>query len=96
MSAVIALLGVKGLYLLFLWLASAIAASWLSDRKGYGERPGLATGMLLTFIGVIVWLVWPAKPASRWKVQGALPFMKGTGETVAQARARGVEEDSSS
>ena len=23
---------------------SAIAASWLSDRKGYGEKPGLASG----------------------------------------------------
>jgi hypothetical protein len=93
MSSYFALLGATGLYLLFIWLASAIAASWLSDRKGYGERPGLATGMLLTFIGVIVWILWPPKPASRWTVQGPLPFMKGTGETVAQARARGVEDD---
>jgi hypothetical protein len=94
---VFGLLGATGLYLLFIWLASAIAASWLSDRKGYGEKPGLATGMLLSVIGVIVWLFWPPKPASRWKVQGALPFGGGgTGETVAQARARGVDEDSDS
>jgi hypothetical protein len=88
-----ALLGVTGLYLLFLWLASAIAASWLSDRKGYGERPGLATGMLLTIFGVIVWLLWPAKPASRWKVQGAIPRRGGSSETVASARARGVGDE---
>jgi hypothetical protein len=89
MTGVIALLGAKGLLLLFLWLASAIVASWLSDRKGYGERPGLATGLLLSAIGVVVWLVWPAKPASRWKVQGPIP-RRGGGETVAEARARGV------
>src|SRR4030095_4195606 len=34
MTTVIALLGAKGLYLLFLWLASAIAASWLSAPQG--------------------------------------------------------------
>jgi hypothetical protein len=89
---VFALLGTKALYLLFLWLASAIASSWLSDRKGYGERPGLATGLLLSFIGVIVWLVWPAKPASKWKIQGPLP-RRGRQETVAEARARGVGDE---
>jgi hypothetical protein len=83
---VLGLLGVKSLYLLFIWLASAIAASWLSDRKGYGERVGLAFGLLLSFVGVVVWLVWPARPDSRWKLQG--PFGRGGGETVAEARAR--------
>jgi hypothetical protein len=89
---VFALLGTKALYLLFIWLASAIASSWLSDRKGYGERPGLATGLLLSFIGVIVWLVWPAKPASKWKIQGPIP-RRGRQETVAKARARGVGDE---
>ena len=84
---VFALIGATALYLLFIWLASAIAASWLSDRKGYGERAGLATGLLLSAIGVIVWLVWPARPASRWKVQGPIP-RRGKGETVAAARAK--------
>jgi hypothetical protein len=70
---VFALIGADALYLLFIWLASAIAASWLSDRKGYGERAGLATGLLLSAIGVIVWLVWPARQDSRWKVQGVIP-----------------------
>ena len=47
-----ALLGATGLYLLFIWLASAIAASWLSDRKGYGEKPGLrrATAVTASFL----------------------------------------------
>ena len=56
---------------LYVWLMSAIAASYLSDRKGYGDRPGLATGLILTAVGVIVWLIVPAKPDSKWKTQGA-------------------------
>lgn len=64
---VLALLGAKALYLLLIWLASCIAASWLSDRKGYGEKPGLATGLLLTFVAVIIWLVIPPRADSRWK-----------------------------
>jgi hypothetical protein len=83
----LALIGAKALYLLIIWLLSAIAASWLSDRKGFGEKPGLATGLLLTFVGVIVWLVWPAKDASRWKVQGAIPRRGGSDQTVAEALA---------
>ncbi len=83
---VLAVIGATALYLTFIWLASAIVASWLSDRKGYGEGPGLAAGLLLSVIGVLIWLVWPAKPDSRWKLQGALPFGKG-GKTVAEARA---------
>jgi hypothetical protein len=86
-----ALIGSKALYLLVVWLLSAIAASWLSDRKGYGEKPGLATGLLLTFVGVIVWLVWPAKSASRWKIQGTIPKRGGGGETVAEMRAAQAE-----
>lgn len=91
---VFALLGAKALYLLFLWLGSAIGASWLSERKGYGERPGLATGLLLSAIGLIVWLVWPARADSRWKLQGPLP-RRGSDEleTVAEARARGVGDE---
>ena len=94
MITVIALLGAKGLYLLFLWLASAIIASWLSDRKGYGEKPGLATGLLTSAVAIVVWLVWPAKKDSKWKLQGPIPRRGGgSGETVAQARAHGVGQD---
>jgi hypothetical protein len=79
-----ATLGAKALYLLYAWLASAIVASYLSDRKGYGEKVGLACGLLLSAVGALIWLVWPAKPDSRWKLQG--PFGSG-GKTVAEARA---------
>ena len=81
---VIALIGSKALYLLFVWLASAIVAQYLSDRKGYGEKPGLVTGLVLSFIAPIIWLLIPAKSDSRWKLQG--PFGRG-GKTVAEARA---------
>jgi hypothetical protein len=68
----IAVIGAKALYLLIVWLASAIAASYLSERKGYGQRPGLACGLLLTVIGPVIWLLWPAREGSAWKVDG--PF----------------------
>ena len=88
--SLIAVIGAKALYLLYVWLASAIAASWLSARKGYGEKPGLAAGLLLAPIGVVVWLVWPAREDSRWKVQG--PFGRG-GKTVAEARAERAHDE---
>jgi hypothetical protein len=72
---VFALLGSTALWLLYSWLASAIAGSYLSGRKGYGERVGLASGLLLNVIGVIVWLIVPAKQESLWKKVG--PFGRG-------------------
>jgi hypothetical protein len=92
---VLAVIGSKALYLLYIWLASAIASSWLSNRKGYGERPGLISGLLLSAVAVPIWLLWPPRADSKWKLQGALPFLgRGRGETVAEARARGVGDDS--
>jgi hypothetical protein len=66
-------IGAKALYLLFLWLISATAAAWMSDRKGYGERVGLTLGLLLSAAGLLVVLVLPARPGSRWQVSGWLP-----------------------
>jgi hypothetical protein len=66
-------IGAKALYLLFLWLISAAAGSWLSDRKGYGERVGLTLGLLLSVVGLLVVLLLPARPGSKWKVDGWLP-----------------------
>jgi hypothetical protein len=88
-----AVLGAKALWLTYLWLASAIVASYLSARKGYGEKLGLAFGLLLSVIGAIIWLLWPAKADSRWKLQG--PFGSG-GKTVAELRAEqaAVHEES--
>ncbi len=68
----LALLGAKALYLLFAWLASAIAASYLSERKGYTGKPGLAAGLILFVLGPIIFLLVPAKKESVWKRFG--PF----------------------
>ena len=68
-----ALIGSKALYLLWAWLGSAIIASLLSARKGYGEKPGLATGLLLSVLAIVIWLLWPARQNSLWKTDGPLP-----------------------
>jgi hypothetical protein len=81
-------IGAVALYLLFIWLASAIAASYLSGRKGYGEKAGIASGLLLSLIGVIVWLVMPAREGSTWKRAG----MFG-GNAPEDARGRGAAAD---
>jgi hypothetical protein len=74
---VFALLGATALWLTYAWLASAIAASYLSGRKGYSERAGLASGLLLNALGVVIWLIVPPKPDSLWKKIG--PFGRGGG-----------------
>jgi len=70
---VYALIGAKALYLLFVWLLSAVIGSWLSARKGYGERVGLAFGLILSAIGLLIVLLLPGRPGSKWKVDGPLP-----------------------
>ncbi len=75
MTTVFALLGANALWLTYAWLASAIAGSYLSGRKGYGERAGLASGLLLNFVGVVIWLIVPPKADSLWKKLG--PFGRG-------------------
>ncbi len=68
---IIAAIGAKALYLLFGWLAITIVCQYLAERKGFGTRWGLATGLIFP-PGVLVWLFIPAKPESDWKVVG--PF----------------------
>lgn len=92
MTLVLAMLGAKALYLTYAWLASAIAASWLSNRKGYGEKPGLASGLLLPVVGILVWLVWPARETSVWKRRG----MFGRRPDKVSATARAEEADDTS
>jgi len=49
------------LWLCYAWLLSAIFSSELSRSKGYGEKAGLGTGLILTVLGVLIWLVIPPK-----------------------------------
>jgi hypothetical protein len=67
------MIGVDALYFLFAWLISAAAASWLSERKGYGERVGLTFGLILSVLGLLIVLLLPARPNSKWRVDGWRP-----------------------
>jgi hypothetical protein len=66
-------IGAKALFLLFAWLISAAASSWLAERKGYGERVGLTLGLLLSVLGLVIMAFLPGRPDSKWRVQGKLP-----------------------
>jgi hypothetical protein len=88
-TALFALLGAKALYLTLIWLASAIAAAWLSERAGYGDRLGLASGLLLSAAGAAVWLVvYLAAPraGSRRRIDGVLPRRHRAGDLDLPAR----------
>ena len=75
--AIFALIGPRALYLLFAWLLSAAIGSWVSERKGYGEKLGLAFGLLLTVLGLAIVLLLPGRPGSAWKLDGPLPKRRG-------------------
>jgi hypothetical protein len=62
----LAVIGSSALFLLYGWLLSAIVASFLSGKKGYGERIGLACGLLLSAVAVVIWLFMPSRPTSDW------------------------------
>jgi len=79
---VISVIGATALWLMYSWLLSAIVASYLSDRKGYGEKLGLAFGMILSVVGVVIWLVWPPKADSKWKRIGPIGRGKSDREAV--------------
>jgi hypothetical protein len=64
MILVLAAVGAKALYLCYIWLLSAIFASELSRSKGYGEKVGLGTGLLLSILGPLIWLAIPPKDAN--------------------------------
>ena len=66
-------IGAKALYFLFAWLISAAAAAWLAERKGYAERVGLTFGLLLSVVGLLIVLLLPARPRSKWRVEGWRP-----------------------
>ena len=66
MTTVIALIGPKALYLMYAWLISALIASTAAALKGYSERAGLATGLLLSLLGAVIWMFFPWRHDSRW------------------------------
>ena len=88
------MIGSNALWLMYAWLLAAIVASYLSGRKGYGEKPGLATGLLLHVIGVIIWLIIPAKANSKWKTVG--PVGRRKAEQIAPHAAAAAEDSSDS
>ena len=59
-------------YLLFFiaWLLGAALSGYLSERKGYGDKPGIATGLALSIIGAVIWAVVPPRDNSDWKIKG--------------------------
>jgi hypothetical protein len=89
------MIGANALWLMYAWLLAAIVASYLSGRKGYGEKPGLASGLLLHVIGVIIWLVIPAKEHSKWKSVGPFGRRKAS-ELAPHAAAAAAEDDDTS
>jgi len=80
-------IGSEALYLLFIWLASAAGAAWLSERKGYTERVGLTFGLVLTFVGFFIVLLLPSRPGSAWKREGPVPRRRRPGITQSEPSA---------
>ena len=66
-------IGAIALYLHFVWLISAAAGAWLTERKGYGERLGLLFGLVLSAVGLVLALLLPGRPGSKWRLEGPLP-----------------------
>ena len=81
-------IGATGLYLLFVWLISAASSAWLAERKGYGERVGLAFGLLLSAVGLVIVLLLPGRPGSVWKRDGPLPSRRAARLKLGSASAR--------
>jgi hypothetical protein len=63
-------IGATALYLFWAWLIGAATGSYLSERKGYGDKPGLATGLVLSLLAIPIWLLMRARPGSDWVIKG--------------------------
>jgi len=63
-------IGAKALYLFIAWLIGAASGAYLSERKGYGNKAGLASGLILSLAGAVIWLLVPARSGSDWKLKG--------------------------
>ena len=83
-------IGANALYLLFVWLISAATASWMSERKGYGERLGLTFGLLLSAVGLLI--VAAAARAPRLEVAGRRPAAAMAATAVAAPASSAAPE----
>ena len=94
MTVVLALIGAKALWLLYVWLASAIVASYLSARKGYGEKPAwrLRTAAAVRGRPRLAGLARP-RPDSRWKLQDGRSAWRKDRRRVAGRAAGSPPED---
>jgi len=88
------MIGATALWLMYAWLLAAIVASYISGRKGFSERAGLAAGLILHVIGVIIWLAIPAKEYSKWKTVG--PFGRRKAEDIAPRAAAAADDNDDS
>ena len=89
-TTVLALIGAKALYLLMAWLLSIAGAAWLTERKGYGEKLGLALGMLLSVVGLLLVLLLPGRPGSAWRVEGWVQAQQGQGQALTRQPPAGA------
>jgi hypothetical protein len=65
-ATVLAVIGAKAIYFLYAWLIGCMLASTAARLKGYPEKAGLATGMLLSILGGAIWMFFPWRRDSRW------------------------------
>ena len=86
------MIGATALWLMYLWLACAIVASYLANRKGYSERAGLRDRpRSCTSSASMIWLAIPAKEHSKWKTVGA--FGRRKAEDIAPRAAAAADDD---
>ena len=60
----------KYLLFLFAWLLGGAIGGYLAERKGYGEKIGIVTGLCLSIIAALIWAVMPPRDNSDWKLKG--------------------------
>ena len=65
-QTVFAVIGPKAIFFLYAWLIGCMLASTAAALKGYPEKAGLATGLLLSILGGAIWMFLPGKRDSRW------------------------------
>lgn len=65
-QTVVAVIGPKAILFLYAWLIGCMLASTAASLKGYPEKAGLASGLLLSILGGAIWMFLPGRRDSRW------------------------------